>query len=53
MADEDILALHGPSIWEALLAFTGDPSYLTAMVEAANQMDSKRRVCDLRVLIAA
>lgn len=53
VTDEDILAKHGPSIWEALLAFSNDPSYLTSMVEAANQLDAKRRSCDVRVAAVA
>lgn len=46
--ETDLLDEHGQTIWDAIQAFTEDPSYLAEIVESANLIDYKRQLWDIR-----
>lgn len=48
LEDEEVLALYGPTMWDAMQAFSQDPAYFRQMAEAANLIAWKRDLWSAR-----
>lgn len=48
LTEEQVLALYGPTLWDAMVAFSQDPHYFRQMAEAANLIVWKRDLWSAR-----